>query len=281
MLRLARLWKNLVDEMRPYDMSWHLDMYAAIIAARRLDIVFTVERNMISNPNDGMEPWDLAMWGESSTDTDIGKLHSHDPLTMQVALYCQTYSISSYHWSKHDYHHLDIRKCDPLNNAFNMPPTGDSVLMTETRGEELAPMTDVTKTARNVWLLDATMAVAHEAIETYNVEFCMPSASEHTETLEGNPPSSLDLDCSRLGGPSDQSIQYWNSATPYDLSYKSHYWSDSGDAKYLTFNPGYEGWNNARLFFGECLLSRHTLLTCLILSNLFLFLFAQQRTFSC
>ena len=255
MLRLARLWKNLVDVMRPYDKSWHLDMYAAIIAARRLDIVFTVERNMIGNSDDGMEPWDLAMWGESSY--DIGKLHSHDPLTMQVAHYCQTYSISSYRWSKHDHHHLDIRKCDPLNNAFNMPTTGDSVLMTEARGEELAPMTDVTKTARNVWLLDATMAVAQEAIENYNAEFCIPS--EHTETLEEMPPSSLDLDCSRFGGPSDQSMQYWKSATQHDLSYKSHYWSDSGDAKYLTFDPGYEGWNNARLYFGECLLSWHTL----------------------
>lgn len=171
MLRLARLWKNLVDEMRPYDNSWHLDMYAAIIAARRLDIVFTVERNMIGNSNDGMEPWDLAMWGESLS--DIGKLHSHDPLAMQVVHYCQTYSISSYRWSKHDYHQLDIRKCDPLNNAFNMPTTDDSVLMTETRGVELAPMTDVTKTARNVWLLDAIMAVAHEAIESYNAEFCL------------------------------------------------------------------------------------------------------------
>ncbi len=178
MLRLARLWKNLVDEMRPFDMSWHLDMYAAIIAARRLDIVFTVERNMIGNPIDDMEPWDLAMWGESPNDS--GKLHSHDPLTMQVALYCQTYSISSYHWSKHDYHDLDIRKCDPSNNAFNMPTSGDSVLMTETRGGELAPVTDVTKSARNVWLLDATMAEAYEAIEAYNAEFCIPSASEHT-----------------------------------------------------------------------------------------------------
>eukprot|EP00985_Skeletonema_marinoi_P020320 scaffold12042_cov118-Skeletonema_marinoi.AAC.2 len=178
MLRLARLWKSLVDEMRPYDKSWHLDMYAAIIAARRLDIVFTVERGMIGNPIDDMEPWDLTTWGGSSS--DIGKLHSHDPLTMQVVHYCQTYSISSYSWGKHDYHNLDIRKCDPLNNAFNMPTTGDSILMTETRGKELAPMTDVATTARNVWLLDATMAVAHEAIERYNSEFCVPL--EHTKT---------------------------------------------------------------------------------------------------
>lgn len=177
MLRLAQLWKNLVDEMRPYDKSWHLDMYAAIIAARRLDIVFTVEPGMIGNPIDYGEPWDLATWGGSSS--DVGKLHSQDPLTMQVVHYCQTYSISSYSWGKHAYHSLDIRKCDPLNNAFNMPTTGDSILMAETRGKELAPMTDVTATARNVWLLDATMAVAHEAIESYNAEFCVPL--EHTE----------------------------------------------------------------------------------------------------
>lgn len=73
-------------------------------------------------------------------------------------------------------------------------------------------------------------------------------------------PSPLDLDCSQFGGPVDQSMQYWNSATPHDLSYKSHFWSDSGNAKYLTFDPGYEGWNNARLYFGECLMSWLSLL---------------------
>mmetsp|Transcript_3067 Transcript_3067/g.6376 ORF Transcript_3067/g.6376 Transcript_3067/m.6376 type:complete len:786 (+) Transcript_3067:1646-4003(+) len=79
---------------------------------------------------------------------------------------------------------------------------------------------------------------------------------EH-ETLKEMPPSSLDLDCSRFGGPSDQSMQYWNSANPHDLSYKSHFWSDSGNAKYLTFDPGYEGWNNARLYFENVLVLAH------------------------
>ena len=80
------------------------------------------------------------------------------------------------------------------------------------------------------------------------------------ETLKEMPPHPLDLNCSQFGGQSDHSMQYWNSATPHDLSYKSHFWSDSGNAKYLTFDPGYEGWNNARLYFGECLMSWQSLL---------------------
>ncbi len=90
-----------------------------------------------------------------------------------------------------------------------------------------------------------------------SVDVSMPL--EH-ETLKEMSPSPLDLDCSQFGGPSHQSMQYWNSDTPHDLSYKSHFWSDSGNAKYLTFDPGYEGWNNARLYFGECLMSWQSLL---------------------
>lgn len=63
----------------------------------------------------------------------------------------------------------------------------------------------------------------------------------------------FDLNCSHFGGPLNQSMQYWNHPTQRDLSYKSHHWNDDGESTnlFLTFNPGHEGWNNARLYFGE------------------------------
>lgn len=187
MLRLANLWRTLVDEMRAVDQSWQLEMYAAIIAARRLDIAFTVEESMIANAEDDAEPWDIAMWGASST-PEIGKLDSS--ATLQVAHYCQSYSIesSTFHWYKHDYHGLDIRKCDPLNNSFTTPSSNDLRLMAENRGEDLE-----SKAARNVWLLDSTMAVAREAIESYYAEFCTSSNEIVVEDEASSPPSMSDF----------------------------------------------------------------------------------------
>ena len=183
MLRLANLWRTLVDKMRTVDQSWQLEMYAAIIAARRLDIVFTVENSMIANPEDDAEPWNIAMWGASST-PEIGKLDL--PATVQVAHYCQSYSIGSLTWYKHDYHGMDIRRCDPLNNSFDTPSSSDLRLMAENRGKDLK-----SKMARNVWLLDSTMAVAREAIESYYDEFCTTTTQIVVEAPGALPPPSI------------------------------------------------------------------------------------------
>lgn len=234
MLKLADLWMKLTDEMRSVDKSWHLDMYAAIIAARRLGIKFKVERSMIGNADDDNEPWDAAKWGGSS---DTGKLRPLEELAVQVTHYCQTYAVSSYSWSKHHYHELDMRNCDP-NSMFELPQPEESRAMSEMHGKQLVNGSN----ARHVWLLENTMTQARDAIVSYYEEFCAVE--------EAFGPASLGLDCDRLGGPSEEEqMQYWQHNTR-DLSYKSPYLG-ADHTKYLTFNPGHEGWNNARLYFGE------------------------------
>ena len=243
MLELSDLWASLTDDMRSVNKSWHLDMYAAVIAARRLGIEFAVERNMIGNAKDDIEPWDAVKWEVAD---NLGKIRPRDKrLTVQVVHYCQSYVASSYTWSKHEYHHLDIRSCDKTSTFKPLQPEASAV-MTAMHGKPLIGGSD----ARHVWLLENAMMQARDAIASYYAEFCSEVDIVNEEI---NP---LDLNCDRLGGPSEAGeMQYWHHNSR-DLGYKSPLWEDDmNGVKYLTFDPGYEGWNNARLYFGELPLS--------------------------
>ena len=248
MLELSDLWASLTDDMRSVDKSWHLDMYAAVVAARRLGIAFTVERNMIGNAEDNIEPWEAAKW---EVYDKMGKIHPRDkPLTVQVIHYCQSYVASSYSWSKHQYHELDIRSCDNTSMFKPLQPE-ESAVMTEMHGKPLIGGSE----ARHVWLLENAMLHARDAIASYYTEFC----SEEEEDIANEEVNPLDLNCDRLGGTSEAGeMQYWYHNLR-DLGYKSPHW-DANDVKYLTFNPGYEGWNNTRLFLVSC---NNVLSTCL------------------
>jgi hypothetical protein len=192
LLPLAVEWGDVLERMRGVHDGWLTEMYALIIAARALDMQFTVQNMMIANPEDDEEPWDSAHWaadGDSMgkllsppEDGGGGSKDSSAVSVLSVAHYCIPLSISSFRWSKHDYHDLDIRDCRASKNPFHLPKLKDKEAISVSRNEPLvsSPSSSVEEIIpretiirnRNAWLLDNTWIPARCAIAAYHAEFC-------------------------------------------------------------------------------------------------------------
>jgi hypothetical protein len=164
--RHADLWSEVTEEMRQHvGDNWMMDMYAAIIAARRLGIQMNVIRMMLSDLDDYQsEPWEKVGWHDSPAGPGVW-----------VAHYCQRYKIGKFKWYKKDNTDTDIRLCNRSATNFPSPDEADVVEMHRAREGTLDYKNgtrEAVMNARNVWMLDHTLEPVKQAIDAYFDEFC-------------------------------------------------------------------------------------------------------------
>ena len=169
--RHADLWSDVTEEMRQrIGDDWVMDMYAAIIAARRLGIQMNVIRMMLSVATEdyASEPWEqIRSWqNDSPPPGEQG---------VWVAHYCQFYSIGNFTWFKHDHKDTDIRLCNGTATIFPSPDEADVVAMQRARDGPLDfkhGTREAVMNARHVWMLDHTLEPVKQAMDAYYNEFC-------------------------------------------------------------------------------------------------------------
>jgi len=193
-LRFADLWVVILQDInRSGPKGWMQDMYAAILALKRLEIVIDVRKTMLARTDVINLSWMHVRW-------DFEPISGQIPGDVWVAHYCQTYKVGNFSWSKHNHKALDIRKCD---RSMNMPlPVGlDAVAMENAEGKPFfvrkkaealtvagkhggGKLTMLRKSTGedgtremdtevlNAWMLGKTLIPISEAIEAYYDEFC-------------------------------------------------------------------------------------------------------------
>ena len=193
-LRFSDLWADiLLDINRNEPKGWMQDMYAAILALKRLEIVIDVRKTMLARTDVVNLSWMHIRWDSEPT--------GQKPGDVWVAHYCQTYQVGNFSWSKHHHKGIDLRKCD---RSMNMPlPVGlDAAAMEGAKGKPFFVMKtsdslsvkgkygggklamlgksngreDTREMDRDVlsaWILKKTLIPISAAIDAYYDEFCM------------------------------------------------------------------------------------------------------------
>ena len=163
--RLAPLWNLLTEEFRPIDNDWLSDMYSMVIAAARLNIVFTTPGLTVTNPTENREPWQLLHWG-SVPSPPLFILH-----------YQQKYTVEDVSWFKQDFRRLDVQNCtasqlfpEPSNPIDRSEHYGKRLSLNP--GEDDAATKELIVQARNVWMYERVVLFANQAFRRYYAEFC-------------------------------------------------------------------------------------------------------------
>jgi hypothetical protein len=192
-LRFSDLWAVVLQDINSSgSKGWMQDMYAAILALKRLGIVIDVRKTMLARTDVLNLSWMRIRWDSEPT----GQM----PGDVWVAHYCQTYQVGNFSWSKHHHKDIDLRKCD---RSMNMPlPVGpDAAAMDNTKGKPFYSMKkaesskvvgkheggklailsksngrvgtrEMNTEVLSAWMLGKTLMPISEAINAYYDEFC-------------------------------------------------------------------------------------------------------------